>query len=141
MNKNRGSAVCSPRRIRNKQTKRNRLRERGLNRQLPPPPHLLPTSSPVLLRWNQTSRRLHTMCLSCSRNENSRLYLFMQLSVMMMFSGQSTWESTPRKREAPGRGGGEDTGLAEDGVQDQGGQQLAGRLAAAQLGGGAVLSN
>lgn len=32
------------------------------------------------------------MCLSCSRNENRRLYLFVQLSVMMMFSGQSTWE-------------------------------------------------
>lgn len=58
----------------------------------------LDTFSPVLLRWNQTSRRLHTMCLSCSRNENRRLYLFMQLSVMMMFNGQSTWEMTQRKR-------------------------------------------
>lgn len=37
------------------------------------------------------------MCLSCSRKENRRLYLFMQLSVMMMFSGQSTWEMTRRR--------------------------------------------
>lgn len=39
------------------------------------------------------------MCLSCSRNENRRLYLFMQLSVMMIFNGQSTWEMLREKKE------------------------------------------
>lgn len=39
------------------------------------------------------------MCLSCNRNENRRLYLFMQLSVMMMFSGQSTWEKTRKQKD------------------------------------------
>ena len=56
-------------------------------------------SSPVLLRWNHTSRRLHTMCFSCSRKENRRLYLFIQLSVTMMFSGQSTWREGERQRQ------------------------------------------
>ncbi len=39
------------------------------------------------------------MCLSCSRKEKSLLYLFRQLSVMMIFTGQSTYRQNERERD------------------------------------------